>query len=220
MGGMDLAKHERQEKEAAEFNERAHATGWDMVTEKVKNFSIIARQRRDRERLEHTEHELGNLGGRLTKATSEFGAMRESCQEALNMVRTMHNKVAEMGEQQDLTHEYWQGLSRGFRDTHRHIAIEKHLLPVKAATALPSLSPLSPVSLASRAIGEPRHTDLPDRPNSRANRPRTYSVIEDRFVAKTYSRSLVADTDPLWLTSTECSTMRRALLLFFFDDCC
>lgn len=171
--GMDLAKHERQEKEAAEFNERAQATGWDMVTEKVKNFSIIARQRRDREKLEHTEHELGNLGGRLTKATSEFGAMRESCQEALNMVRTMHNKVAELSEQQDLTHEYWQGLSRGFRDTHRHIAIEKHLLPVKAATALPSLSPLSPVSLASRAIGEPRHTDLPDRPNSRANRPRT-----------------------------------------------
>ena len=114
--GMDLAKHERQEKEAAEFNERAQATGWDMVTEKVKNFSIIARQRRDRERLEHTEHELGNLGGRLTKATSEFGAMRESCQEALNMVRTMHNKVAELSEQQDLTHEYWQGLSRGFRD--------------------------------------------------------------------------------------------------------
>mmetsp|Transcript_20185 Transcript_20185/g.53835 ORF Transcript_20185/g.53835 Transcript_20185/m.53835 type:complete len:556 (-) Transcript_20185:471-2138(-) len=170
--GMDLARQERQEKEASEFNERAKAKGWDAVTDKVKNFSIIARQKRDREKIEHAEHELNSLGGRLTLATSEFENMRESCQEALNMVRTMHKKVTELTEQQELTHEYWQGLSKGFRDTHRHIAIEKHLLPAKATT-LPSLSPVSPN--APRALGESRHrSELPERPNSRgANRPRT-----------------------------------------------
>merc|ERR1712190_243828 len=41
----------------------------------------------------------------------------------------------------DLTQEYWKGLTRGFRETHRSIAVENEMLPQKGlhTTSLPAL---------------------------------------------------------------------------------
>jgi len=111
------------------------------IEDRIKNWSISARQRRANEKIEGHAEEIGTLRETLSSTSTELAETKSELQSALQRLDDMTNKVSELGSGLDLTREYWQGLSRGFRDTHYAVAVQHSVLPPKTAlnVTLPSI---------------------------------------------------------------------------------
>merc|ERR1711862_775368 len=84
--------------------------------------------------------------------------MGQELKEAENRVKVLevgltntNEMVSKLGLGLDLTQEYWSGLSKGFRDTHKSVAIDNEMLPAKGShavtlPAIPSGTMVSPGS--------------------------------------------------------------------------
>jgi len=98
-------------------------------------------------RLKRLQNELIHTNGRVSELESELAAANE--------------QVAKLSAGLDLTQEYWKGLSKGFQETHRSVAVDNEMLPPKGmhGITLPTLSKVMPPP--GSPAGPQRHTVCP-----------------------------------------------------------
>merc|ERR1711879_857877 len=98
---------------------------------------------------------MGALHG-TGKDVEIAGGRMDSLEKDLTCAR---GDVSKLRETLDLTQEYWKGLTKGFRQTHRSVAVENEMFSSKGAigTTLPALTKTvsphgSPGSVSARLM--------------------------------------------------------------------
>lgn len=111
------------------------------------------------ERLEAVDTELvrvADVAQKNSTGIEQTGGRLENLQ---GDISSTNDSVTKLRSTMDLTQEYWKGLTKGFRQTHRSVAVENELFSTRDAQAktLPALAAKtaaaqgSPVALSARA---------------------------------------------------------------------
>lgn len=112
------------------------------VERAVKQWSIAAGQQNSMARIDAQTSELVRTKSALDTTSSGLVATENRVKE-LEVQLDRTNKVIQTLEAStDLSQEYWSGLGRGLRQTHKAIAVDGDMLPAKGSLAvtLPALS--------------------------------------------------------------------------------
>merc|ERR1712008_465080 len=128
----------------------------------VSQVSIRERQKQFKERFDRN-------GNELEKTKTSLADTQKDIQERIGpRMRTMEMNVAQITKDvnelklgMELTEGYWKGLSRGFRETHKGVAIDGELVSTprlgSGRKTLPALAKTSP---PVTSIGSARCRDL------------------------------------------------------------
>jgi len=128
----------------------------------VLQMSIKQRQKQFAERFDQHANEL-------ERTNSTLADTQKDIQERIGpRMRTMEMSIAQITKDvndlkmgMDLSEEYWKGLSRGFRETHKGVAIDRELVSSprchSSRQMLPALAKTSPPATAK---GSARYRDL------------------------------------------------------------
>lgn len=98
----------------------------------VKKNSLIEKQKKLTSDVQAHEEQLGQLETKLLGTLGDLDATKCELRQATEVLGGCMHKVGELTVAQDLTQEYWQGLSKGLRETHKSVALENSLLPPKS----------------------------------------------------------------------------------------
>jgi len=118
----------------------------------VAQASIKEKQKQYKERLDQHSNEMGKTNASLGETQKELAEKVGPRMRTMeNHIMTLTKDVNDLKLGMDLTEEYWKGLSRGFRETHKGVAIDRELVGTPRAgssTRLPALAktPQSPRS--------------------------------------------------------------------------
>lgn len=82
-----------------------------------------AHNQRTSEQLQNLEGDLETTGVRVHRLEGRASSTEE--------------RVSKLGGSMDLTQEYWKGLTRGFHETHRRVAVDRDMLSPRTATQTP-----------------------------------------------------------------------------------
>lgn len=78
-----------------------------------------------------------DIEARLTKSSADATSMVARIKALERDLATSNEQVGKLRTGMDLTQEYWRGLSSGFRETHRTVAVDNEMLPPKGAHSVP-----------------------------------------------------------------------------------
>lgn len=78
-----------------------------------------------------------DIEARLTKSSTDATNMVARIKAMERDLATAGDQIGKLRTGMDLTQEYWRGLSNGFRETHRTIALDNEMLPPKGAHSVP-----------------------------------------------------------------------------------
>jgi len=128
----------------------------------VSQMSIKERQKQFKERFEQQQSEL-------QRTNTSLEDINKDIQERMGpRMRTMETNIAQISKDvnelklgMDLTEEYWKGLSRGFRETHKGVAIDRELVSTpRSASGRQMLPALARTSPPVSSKGSARYRDL------------------------------------------------------------
>lgn len=109
--------HGNEDKSKEEF-ERLAAEAAERVRQHEQMVQRLEEQaslnQRTSDQLQKVEGDLETTGVRVHKLEGRFPPIEE--------------RVSELGGNMDLTQEYWKGLTRGFQETHRRVAVDRDML--------------------------------------------------------------------------------------------
>merc|ERR1711920_657367 len=85
--------------------------------------------------------ELARVAELTRSAQMGVDTIGPSVENLARELATTNQQVAKLSGNMDMTQEYWKGLTKGLRETHRSIAVENEMLPHRATSmALPALT--------------------------------------------------------------------------------
>merc|ERR1711957_185445 len=92
-------------------------------------------------KFESQASEIADTNVRLERTGLELDATGSRVHNLEEAMAATGDQLAKLSGGLDLTQEYWKGLTKGFRETHRSIAVENEMLPQKGmhTTSLPAL---------------------------------------------------------------------------------
>mmetsp|Transcript_72297 Transcript_72297/g.182298 ORF Transcript_72297/g.182298 Transcript_72297/m.182298 type:complete len:501 (-) Transcript_72297:167-1669(-) len=91
-------------------------------------------QREMTAKLDSNWHELSKTNASLSQAGQRIDAQSNGLQSLSGELNNTSDRVAKMGVSLDLAHEYFQGLTKGFQDTHKRVTSgQDGMLPPKGA---------------------------------------------------------------------------------------
>merc|ERR1711972_176654 len=114
--------------------------------EKDKRESETAARLRDKieimARIDGQANDIADTNSRLQKTGIELEGTGLRVHNLEEAIPPMTAQIEKLGGGLDLTHEYWRGLTKGFKETHRSIAVDNEMLPQKGmhTTSLPALA--------------------------------------------------------------------------------
>merc|ERR1712039_900350 len=76
----------------------------------------------------------------MVKTNKALHSTGKDLEKSLTCVR---GDVSKLRDTLDLTQEYWKGLTKGFRQTHRHVAVESDIFSSKGAVGTAQLPALT-----------------------------------------------------------------------------
>jgi len=111
----------------------------------VAQVSIREKQKQYKDRLDQHTNEIAktnsSLGDTQKEIAEKIGPRMRTME---NHIMTLTKDVNDLKLGMDLTEEYWKGLSRGFRETHKGVAIDRELVgtprSTRGGTMLPELA--------------------------------------------------------------------------------
>merc|ERR1719433_1117195 len=119
----------------------------------VHQVSIKERQKQFKERFDQHAHELERTNSTLADTQKDIQERIGPRMKTMEMnIARITKEVNDLKMGMDLTEEYWKGLSRGFRETHKGVAIDRELVGTPRSgrnTILPALT------------GTPRSSKMP-----------------------------------------------------------
>jgi len=122
----------------------------------VSQVSIKEKQKQYKERLDQHSDDIGktnaSLGSTQKELSEKIGPRIKTME---NQIMSLTKDVTDLKMGMDLTEEYWKGLSRGFRETHKGVAIDRELVGTPRTgrtTTLPSLAKSSPAKASNKML--------------------------------------------------------------------
>jgi len=97
----------------------------------IKSYSLTAKHKKVAEKLDSHGGLLGDLDNRVRGTTNELDSTNITLGRTIEALQACTQQVKDLSAAQELTQEYWQGLSMGLRETHKSVALENSLLPPK-----------------------------------------------------------------------------------------
>lgn len=134
----------------------------DRLEAERKEAQLAAERKAVADRLGALEGGLASAGGQIQRQREDLDAATARVRGVEDSLSSTGEQVAKLGNSLDLTQEYWKGLAKGFRDTHRTVAVDNTLLPTPPppplgtrlgvdAPLLPALTPPPGSALAKKA---------------------------------------------------------------------
>lgn len=111
------------------------------VERNMKEWSISTGQKHAVRRIDATATAVAKTHAKLEQAITEHSNTEERVQTLEEELSLTNDMVAKLSASLDLKQEYWQGLSKGFRDVHRTVVVDNEMLPARSnlASTLPVL---------------------------------------------------------------------------------
>jgi len=119
----------------------------------VAQMSIKEKQKQFKERFEQQQLDMlktnASLGDTQKELAEKIGPRIRTME---NHIMSLTKDVNDLKQGMDLTEEYWKGLSRGFRETHKGVAIDRELVqtPRGGRALLPALAKSSPLKASDK----------------------------------------------------------------------
>eukprot|EP00927_Polykrikos_kofoidii_P001254 TRINITY_DN10453_c0_g1_i1.p1 TRINITY_DN10453_c0_g1~~TRINITY_DN10453_c0_g1_i1.p1 ORF type:complete len:521 (-),score=128.09 TRINITY_DN10453_c0_g1_i1:263-1780(-) len=88
-------------------------------------------------RIDSHAQEISNTAQLVEISSGDLQKMFQRVQTLEFQNMAMNDKIAKLSSGMDLNAEYWNGLSKGFKETQRKVAVENEMLPTKGTHAQP-----------------------------------------------------------------------------------
>jgi len=140
-----MAKHQDQIRELSDQigMELAKSAMQCRVEDRLKTWSIIAKMRCTGEKVDSHQNDLQRVGEQLASMMKQLELTKSEVQKTQDRLESTNKQLCDVSSGLELTQEYWQGLSKGFRETHKSVTVESCLLPPArgaGVTMLPIIS--------------------------------------------------------------------------------